>query len=316
MLTVLSITSSIFIIIAMGFITVKRGLLQASNTRALGVFVVDYALPALLFKAISQQPIASLLNVQLLTAYALGSVGLMVISLGFRCLIQHKSLQESAILTMGITVSNSAFMGFPIAEQIIHEAARSTLAIYVGVENLIMLPVLLSLAELNRHAKGNHLAILKGVGTRLITNPLILSISAGVLFSIAQLQLPVFLSRSLEMLAGASAPVALFYIGCTLAGLNLKGMKTDIASVVFGKLLLHPLAIYLMLCVVSFDNPVLMQAAVINASMPMFSIYPLLGHKYGYQDFCTGAMVITTMLSFFSITFLLWLSQSGYLVRI
>jgi malonate transporter len=316
LLTVLSITSSIFIIIAIGFVTVKRGLLQSSNTRALGVFVVDYALPALLFKALSQQPLAQIINVQLLTAYALGSLALMVVGILFRCVIQRKGMQEAAILTMGMTVSNSAFMGFPIAEQIIHETARSTLAVYVSVENLIMLPVLLSLAELNSHSKGNHFAILKGIGTRLITNPLILSISAGVLFSIIQLQLPVFLSRALEMLSGASAPVALFYIGCTLASLNLKGMKGDIISTVFGKLFLHPLAIYLMLCVVSFDNPVLIQAAVINASMPMFSIYPLIGHKYGYESFCTGAMVITTMLSFFTITSLLWVIQSGYLMRI
>ena len=47
--------------------------------------------------------------------------------------MQGKDLQESAILTMGITVSNSAFMGFPIAQQIIGETARSTLAVYVSV---------------------------------------------------------------------------------------------------------------------------------------------------------------------------------------
>ena len=46
MLTVLNITSSIFIIIAIGFLTVKRGLLGHKDTRALGVFVIDYALPA------------------------------------------------------------------------------------------------------------------------------------------------------------------------------------------------------------------------------------------------------------------------------
>ncbi len=57
----------------------------------------------------------------------------------------------------------------------------------------------------------------------------------------------------------------------------------------------------------------LKQAAVINASMPMFSIYPLISQKYGYQDLCAAAMVATTVISFFTITGLLCLIQSGYL---
>jgi predicted permease len=312
-LTVFSITSSIFIIIAIGFITVKRGLLEASNTRALGVFVIDYALPALLFKALSQQPTKQLLNFDLLTAYALGSLSLLVIGIIFRYVIQRKSLQEAAILTMGMTISNSAFMGFPIAEQIINETARATLAVYVSVENLIMLPLLLTLAELGSQTKENGFSILKGIIKRLITNPLIISISAGVVFSAFELHLPQPISHALTMLSGASAPVALFYIGCTLAGLRLTGMGGDISSIIFGKLILHPLAVYVTLLILSFNNPILKQAAVINASMPMFSIYPLISQKYGYQGLCAAAMVATTVISFFTITGLLWIIQSGYL---
>jgi predicted permease len=312
-LTVFSITSSIFIIIAIGFITVKRGLLEASNTRALGVFVIDYALPALLFKALSQQPTKQLLNFDLLTAYALGSLSLLVIGIIFRYVIQRKSLQEAAILTMGMTISNSAFMGFPIAEQIINETARATLAVYVSVENLIMLPLLLTLAELGSQTKENGFSILKGIIKRLITNPLIISISAGVVFSAFELHLPQPISHALTMLSGASAPVALFYIGCTLAGLRLTGMGGDISSIIFGKLILHPLAVYVTLLILSFNNPILKQAAVINASMPMFSIYPLISQKYGYEGLCAAAMVATTVISFFTITALLWIIQSGYL---
>jgi predicted permease len=313
LLTVFSITSSIFIIIALGFITVRRGLLEASNTRALGIFVVDYALPALLFNALSQQPTQKLLNVDLLFAYALGSLSLLAMGIMFRCFVQRKGLQEATILTMGMTISNSAFMGFPIAEQIIHETARATLAVYVSVENLIMLPLLLTLAELSGQTKTSHFSILKGIIKRLITNPLIISISAGVLFSMFELHLPKPISHALTMLSGASAPVALFYIGCTLAGLKLKGMGSDISSIIFGKLILHPLAIYVTLLVLSFNNPMLKQAAVINASMPMFSIYPLISQKYGYEDLCAAAMVATTVISFFTITALLWIIQSGYL---
>jgi malonate transporter len=179
--------------------------------------------------------------------------------------------------------------------------------------SVIMLPLLLTFAELSSQTKESNFSILKGIIKRLITNPLIISISAGVLFSTFELHFPKPISHALTMLSGASAPVALFYIGCTLAGLQLKGMGGDISSIIFGKLILHPLAIYVTLLILSFNNPMLKQAAVINASMPMFSIYPLISQKYGYQDLCAAAMVATTVISFFTITGLLWLIQSGYL---
>jgi predicted permease len=313
LLTVLNITSSIFIIIAIGFATVRRGLLGPKDTRALGVFVIDYALPALLFKALSQRPLGELLNVDLLLAYTFGSLLMLTFGIFVGYLIQRKGLQVATILAMGMTMSNSAFMGFPIAQQMIGSAASASLAVYVSVENLIMLPLIFTLAELGRKTKSHWFLIMRGIVHRLITNPLIISISMGVVFSAFDLHLPVPFNHAVDMLSGASAPVALFYIGCTLAGLSLKGMASDISIIVFGKLILHPMAVYLMIFLLAFENPVLKQAAIINAGMPMFSIYPLLGQKYGHEGFCAAAMVLTTMMSFFTITGLLWLFQSGYL---
>ena len=66
---------------------------------------------------------------------------------------------------------------------------------------------------------------MRGIVHRLITNPLIISISMGVVFSAFDLHLPVPFNHAVDMLSGASAPVALFYIGCTLAGLSLKASK-------------------------------------------------------------------------------------------
>jgi predicted permease len=59
-------------------------------------------------------------------------------------------------------------------------------------------------------------------------------------------------------------------------------------------------------------DPALRQAAIINASMPMATIYALLGQKYGQEGFCSAALVATTTTSFFTITGLLWLIESGY----
>ena len=43
------------------------------------------------------------------------------------------------------------------------------------------------------------------------------------------------------------------------------------------------------------------------ASMPMVSIYPLLGQRYGLGDMCAAALLISTMVSVLTITLVIWL---------
>ena len=56
MLEVLSITLPIFILIALGFAATRFGTTTPSDIQALGVFVLQYALPALVFKSLAQRP--------------------------------------------------------------------------------------------------------------------------------------------------------------------------------------------------------------------------------------------------------------------
>ena len=311
MLTILGITGPIFILIAIGFVAVRRGTLARNEIRALGSFVINFALPALLFKAMAERSVDNLVNVDLLLIYALGSLAVAGGVIAVACLVFKQRLQAGAILAMGMAVSNSAYIGFPIAQQLIGPAASANLAIYAVVETLIMLPLLMSLAELGGDSGRHWARVLLGILGRLLKNPMFMSIVAGVAFSLLGLHLPLPLARVVDMLAAASAPVALFYIGGILATLSLKGMAGDIGRIVAGKLILHPLVVAGIFLVHPFDDPQLRNAAIINAGMPMMSIYPILGQKYGKEGVCAAALVATTVVSFFTISALLWLTGAG-----
>ena len=311
MLTILGITGPIFILIAIGFAAVRSGTLARNEIRALGTFVINFALPALLFKAMAERSVDHLVNIDLLLIYALGSLAVAGGVIAVACLALKQSLQAGAILAMGMAVSNSAYIGFPIAQQLIGPAASTNLAIYAVVETLLMLPLLMSLAELGGDSGRHWARVLVGIFGRLLKNPMFMSIVAGVAFSVLGLHLPLPLARVVDMLAAASAPVALFYIGGILATLSLKGMGGDIGRIVAGKLILHPLVVAGIFLVLAFDDPMLRNAAIINAGMPMMSIYPILGQKYGKEGICAAALVATTMVSFFTISTLLWLTGAG-----
>lgn len=306
-MTVLAVTGPIFILIAVGFGAMRFGLLARGEIRALGVFVINFALPALLFKSMTQRPAGQLVNLDLLTAYALGSLILAGCVIGLACWLQKRSLQSAVVLAMGMSLSNSAFIGFPIAQRLMGSAADEMLTLYAIVETVIMLPILMTLAELGGDAGKHWGRVLWGIITRLFRNPMLLSIVAGVAFALLEWQLPLPLGRAVDMLSGTSAPVALFYIGCILAGLNLKGIGLEIGVIAFGKLVLHPLAVFAIFYLLPIDDMKLKQAVIINAGMPMMSIYPIIGQRYGKEGICAAALVITTVASFLSISFLIWL---------
>ena len=311
MLTILGITGPIFIIIGIGFAAVRMGLLARADMRVLGVFVINVSLPALLFKALSQRALGELVSADLLIAYTLGSLLVGGLALGYVCLVQKRDLQSGAVLALGVSASNSAYIGYPIALQVFGPAASAALAVYAVVESLVMMPLALTLAEAGGSGGRPWYRALGDILLRLAKNPFILAIAAGVAWATTGVPLPAPLARVVDMLSTASAPVALFCIGGTLAGLHLKGLGADIGLIVVGKLLLHPLAVFVVTLALPGMSPQLKTIAIMNACMPMMSIYPILGQKYGKEGICAAALITATALSFFTISGFLWLSGAG-----
>jgi hypothetical protein len=173
------------------------------------------------------------------------------------------------------------------------------------VENIVMIPLALVLAEGSGNEGKTLATVVRDVTRRLVGNPLIIAIVAGVLFSLSGLKLPAPLFRVVDMLAMASGAVALFVVGGTLVGLRVRGLLSDVRRIVFGKLILHPAAVFVALLFVPAIDPNLKKAMLIFASAPMITIYPLLGLSYGQEDVCAASLMVATTLSFVTISALL-----------
>jgi malonate transporter and related proteins len=311
MLKTLAITGPIYIVIALGFLAVRFEVFTKPDLRALGQFVVKFALPALVFTALSQRPVRELVDLRYLAAYAIGSLALMLGAFFYARRRQHKGMPLSALFGMGMSCSNSGFIGYPIAVQVLGpEAAAAALAMNMLIENLLMIPLTLALAEREAGPQQWHAEVLQSLG-RLAVNPVILAIFAGFFVSLLDIDLSEPLARTVNMLAMSSTALALFVIGGSLVGLQVEGMRTDVATVAFGKLLLHPLFVFAAVWVLSPADLKLRAAAVVFAGVPMLSIYPILAQKYREEGFSAAALLLTTMLSFVSISVLLWVLGPG-----
>lgn len=304
MLAVLSITAPIFILIGLGFFSARIALVNRDQVRGMGTFVIYFALPSLVFKALAERSLSEVLNGPYLAAYAMASLSLFGIGLLLVRRWRGLDLSSSAILAMGMAVPNSGFVGYPIAVMVIGPTAALAMALGMLVENLLMIPLALAIAEAGRQG-GQGWTVVRETALRLLRNPLIIAIVLGLGMSLLELRLPVVPARVIEMLAAASAPVALFVIGATLNGMKAGGMAADLAQTSIGKLILHPLLMFAALSLVPGVDPLLMVAGVLFASAPMLSVFPILGQRFGLEERCAAALVGCTVLAFFSISGLL-----------
>jgi malonate transporter len=312
---ILAITGPIYLCIALGFAAVRGGVFSPADMRVMGKFVIQFALPALLFNALASRPIAELLQPAYLLAFGTGSVVWLLIGLWSAWRLQRRGLTESAYMTMGMTCSNSTYIGYPVVLLAIGPLAGVALAMNLLVENLIKLPLLMTLADVGAsEARSSWKHALRQTLHRLVRNPMIVAIVLGFVVALLGWQMPSVVSRTVNLFGAASGGLALFIIGGTLVGLRVRGLRRQVAQIAAGKLLLHPAAVWAAVALLPLLGlPALTGelrvAVVLSAAMPMLGIYPLLAQRHGHEGFTAAALLATTVASFFTLSAILWLMR-------
>lgn len=307
---ILSVIAPIFLLVGLGWWSVRGGHFPAGGLPVLAQFVVRFALPALVFRSLATRQVAEVLNAPFLVAYTLGSLAAAGAALAWAHWARRDGLEASALLAMGVSCSNSAFIGFPVCYQLVGPEAGIGLALCMMVENLLLIPLCLALADTGSAAHEPFGQAFRRALAGLPKNPLILAIAAGFLFSLFQLPLPAPVFKAVDLLANASAAAALFFIGGTLVGLSARETVGDVVPVAFGKLVLHPAAVLIALWLVGPISPALHTMAVVMAAAPMLGIYPIFGQRHGLGALCSARMVGTTLASFATLG--LWIAVMAH----
>lgn len=311
MLDILIVTTPIFLLIGLGYGSVRLGYFDAGHLGPLSAFVVRVALPVLMFKSVSQRSFGEVLNLRYLAAYGLGSLATFAAGLAWSRWVRRQPLEAGAVQGLGMSCSNSAFIGLPIVHLLLGTVASLALALCMLIENLIMLPLSLALADSagQRHVRFRVAFLHSMLGLRY--NSLVMAICVGLVFSALALPLPAPLVRAIDLMAAGSAPAALFYIGGCLVGLPVRQLLADVGVVAVGKLWLHPGLVALAMWLLWPTGGELALAGVLMASMPMMSIYPVIGRQHGQQGFCAAALLAATVASFFTIGVNIWILRAS-----
>lgn len=237
----------------------------------------------------------------------LGSLATIFVGYGASRRFGGASRQYSTFQAMGMSCANSGFIGYPVLLMALPAAATQALAMNMIVENLVMIPLVLIMAEMAQGGETEKSVLIRQIAARLMRNPIVISLVLGIVVSVSGLSLPVVAARPVQILANSSAALSLIAIGGTLAGLPLHSVNIWVVIVAAGKLVLHPLAVALglgLMAAIGFGvgDPDLAAAAVIMAAMPVMAIYPILAQRFGEDGTAALAMFVMTVLSFVTIS--------------
>lgn len=307
MTDLLSAILPIFILIGIGFATARSKIASPQLIQALGSFVLNFALPALILHALLAQDLRRTLDWSYVLGYAAGSL---VVFLGilflFRAVLK-KPLPHAAIAALGSSASNSGFVGFPVASLALGAPALTALPLSMLVENILIIPLALALGEMGQQDAQSPGKALRHAFSRLSRTPFLLALMAGTLLSALGLTLPAPVLKAVDMTAAAAVPCALVVVGGTLAGLRAMSVAGEVSLIVVAKLILHPLAVAAAFALVSDVPPGLMAAGIILASSPMITIYPIFGARFGHERMAAAALLAATTVSFVTLLVVLGL---------
>jgi len=307
MLTIIGITAPIFLLILVGFVATRVGIIPREALPGMSRFVLFLALPVLMFQKISQLDLGVLIDPQYLMVYSFSCLVSFVSVFCISRFLLNNSTSFSGLKGFGSACPNSAFIGLPVLLQYFAEdAPTQAFAMSLMVENIVLFPLAFALMETHGDTGIGLKKIVITVVGRLVRNPIIIAVFSGVFASLIGFQASGSLGRGMDLLAGAAAPVALVIIGGALVGAAFSASFKDILMIASFKLLLQPL---IALCLVIFVVPdmdlMLKLAVVIFSASPMLSIYPIVGGQYGKQAYCSGVLMAPTVLAFFSISLML-----------
>lgn len=305
---ILAITGPIYLCILLGFAATWAGWFAKADMRIFGKFVIQLALPALLFNALSRRSVSEIFNAQYLAAYALASLVMIAGGFAWARWGKRQSMSYASMMGMGMSCPNSGFVGYPtVLLTLGTTTAGVSLALNMMVENLLLLPLLLALADMDGQEHGHWRTVVWQALKGLVRNPMIIGIVAGVVASVVGFTPPGPVARTIDMFAQASGALSLFVIGGSLVGLQVGGMKGPVSVIAMGKLVLHPLVMLVtVLWVVPIADPALRTAALLTCAMPMLGIFVILNQRHGHEDVSSAALLVATSASFLTLSALLW----------
>ncbi len=287
----------------LGFCLYRTPLIDDNFASKMNNFVFKVALPVQLFKNLADADFYSVWDGKVVLFCFVVSLASILIVFGVSFLLRDKSLR--AEFTQGGYRGSQALLGAALMQNIYGSTGPLALILLgavplYNVAAVVLLTLMTPGGQLNRKTAAK---TVKGI----VTNPIIIGIAAGLLWSVLRIPQPTIFSSAVSTLAATATPLGLIALG---ASINLKKavacLKPALVCSTF-KLVIF-VAAFLPLAVLMGCRGQVLVAILIMLGSPTtatsFNMARSMGHP---GTLSSSTVMITTLFSSFIFTFWLYL---------
>lgn len=303
----LNATVPIFFLILLGMFLRKIQLMDDAFTARLNTLVFRVCLPALLFHDMYRTDYRTNWNTAYVVYCALATLASILICTGISYLLKDRSVQGEFIQTS--YRSSATILGIAVVQNLYHNVGMAPLMVIgaVPIYNIAAVIIL----EMYRPDRGKlNAALLRKTLHGILTNPIILSILLGFAWSLLRIPLPAVGDTTLDYVGRCATPLGIIAMGASFQWEKARQSAGPALASTFIKLfglcaLFLPLGVHL-----GFRKDLLVAALVMCGSSSTISCFVMakgMGHK---GDLTISTVMLTTLLSAFSLTFWLFILKS------
>ncbi|MEW6515049.1 MAG: AEC family transporter [Pseudomonadota bacterium] len=304
-----TLASPLFLLVLAGYALARFAHWPASVSEALGRFAYAIAIPAMLFRMMSDFSRMPPVDARLLLAFFGGCLIVFVIGrLVARGLFRLDGVAQS-VFALGGVFSNNVMLGIAIAKTTLGDAALPVVSMVIVFNALILWTLVTVSVEWARHGEFS----LRGFGktTRgVLTNPIVASILAGTLWGFVGISLPAFVDAPLAMLGQAAVPLSLFALGMGLAEYKIREGLNQSFAICAIKLGVQPLVVWLLARALGLP-PLETQVVTMLASLAIgINVYVMAQQFRSMQGPVAAGLVLSVLLSSVTTPLVLTLTAS------
>jgi predicted permease len=310
--SVLANVLPVFILILLGWLAAKSGLLKAETGDALGEFVFKIAVPMLIFQTLATAHFEGVSPFRLWSAYFIGVAITWTVGSVVAKRIFGRDAKIAVIAGMSGSFANNVFIGLPLVSHIVGKDGLVPLSILLAIHLPIMMIVGTILmesasAKVDGTAARGLFAVLKQVGSNLVRNPLVIALTIGLIVNLSGISLGAPVTMVVNQIAASASPAALISIGMALTRYPIKGDIGLSATTSALKLFLMPASVFFAARMLDL-RPDWTAALVLTASVPTGINAWLISQRFrSGQSLAASVISLTTAFGVASVSFWAWL---------
>ncbi len=292
---------SLFIIILVGVYGARKKIITAQINKGLIDILIRIALPFLILSSfIFTYDDAIKSNVMKTFFYSIAAY-IIVIIVSYLLLLPVKN-DKKTILHFANVFTNTGYVGFPIlnsiygAEGIVYGSIFNMFfVIFVWTYGIFLYRGNFEKKELKAELK------------KVLLNPSILAVCAGIIIMIYDIQLPGAMLSSIRSIGNITGPLSMIIIGVILSDVKMKNYIKD-WTIYYGvttKLIVIPFIVY-MLSLLTGEVSKAINSVVIMTAMPSAAMTSILAESFDKdKDYAAVIVSVTTLFSLITVTLLL-----------